>query len=96
MQYYLPTTVKFAKSYAMMESQDVEGANIQATRSKIENAMKQINEAFEKLLDELFQKEALDIHSDLIAMETMMARDGLGGKDFIRMKQEEEREEDGE
>lgn len=96
MQYYLPTTVKFAKSYAMMESQDVEGTNIQATRSKIENAMKQINEAFEKLLDELFQKEALDIHSDLIAMETMMARDGLGGKDFVRMKQEEEREEDGE
>lgn len=90
MQYYLPTTVKFVKAYGIMEKQSVQGSNIVATKEKIEESMKVIKQAFERLLDELFQKEAMEIHSDLIALETMMARDGLGGKDFIRMKQEEE------
>ncbi len=95
MQYYLPTTVKFAKAYDVMEDQAVQGTNIVATKTRIEDSMKLITQAFERLLDELFQKEALDIESDLIAMETMMARDGLGGKDFIRGRQEEERTNDG-
>lgn len=90
MHYYLPTTVKFVKAYGVMEKQSVQGSNIVATKEKIEESMKVITQAFERLLDELFQKEAMEIHSDLIALETMMARDGLGGKDFIRMKQEEE------
>ena len=78
-----------------MEDQAVQGTNIVATKTRIEDSMKLITQAFERLLDELFQKEALDIESDLIAMETMMARDGLGGKDFIRGRQEEERTNDG-
>ncbi len=90
MQYYLPTTVKLVQSYEELEKQPVAGANIQSSKDKIKESMKTINTAFERLLDELFQKDALDIHSDLIAMETMMARDGLGGKDFIRIREDEE------
>lgn len=92
MQYYLPTTVKLVQSYEELEEQPVAGTNIQTSKAKIQESMKTINTAFERLLDELFQKDALDIHSDLIAMETMMARDGLGGKDFIRIREEEEDE----
>lgn len=36
-----------------------------------------INEAFEKLLDDLFQEQAWDLSSDLNVMKTMMAQDGL-------------------
>ena len=89
MQYYLPTTVKLVQSYEELEEQPVAGTNIQTSKAKIQESMKTINTAFERLLDELFQKDALDIHSDLIAMETMMARDGLGGKDFIRIREED-------
>lgn len=90
MQYYLPTTVKLVHAYEELENQPVAGTNISTSKEKIKESMKTINTAFERLLDELFQKDALDIHSDLIAMETMMARDGLGGKDFIRIREEEE------
>lgn len=89
MNYYLPTTVKLVQSYAVLEDQEVSGTNIEGSKRRIEDSMQVITESFERLLDELFQKEALDIHADLIAMETMMARDGLGGKDFIRMEMNE-------
>lgn len=89
MNYYLPTTVKLVQSYALLEDQEVSGTNIESSKQRIEESMQVINTSFERLLDELFQKEALDIHADLIAMETMMARDGLGGKDFVRMEMDE-------
>ena len=42
-----------------------------------------INTAFESFLDSFYQDTAWDISSDIQAMQTMMARDGLTGqKDF--------------
>ena len=43
-----------------------------------------INDAFETLLDSFFQDTAWDISSDISALQTMMARDGLTGRrDFV-------------
>lgn len=94
LQYYLPTTVKLVKTYDMLEDQPVQGPNIAGSKARIEESMALIEKAFETLLDELFQKDSLDIQSDIIAMETMMSRDGLGGRDFIRPAMGEETEED--
>ena len=49
------------------------------TKKEIEEAIDTINDAFENLLDSLFQDVAWDISSDISVMKTMMAQDGLSG-----------------
>lgn len=77
MNYYLPTTFKLLKSYALMEKQSYQGENIVASRKKIENILDSLITAFEQQQDRLFQTEALDVEADIQVLETMMAKDGL-------------------
>ena len=77
MNYYLPTTKKLLAAYVELDKQAVQGENVQQTKKEIDEVMDTINEAFEKLLDSLFQDMAWDISSDISVMKTMMAQDGL-------------------
>ena len=77
MNYYLPTTMKLLNAYADLSEQPEAGDNIRDTKRQIEGSMDAINNAFEKLLDDLFQEQAWDLSSDLNVMKTMMAQDGL-------------------
>ena len=77
MNYYLPTTKKLLNAYVELDKQPDVGENIKQTKSEIDAAMDTINEAFENLLDSLFQDMAWDISSDISVMKTMMAQDGL-------------------
>ncbi|WP_408069828.1 5-bromo-4-chloroindolyl phosphate hydrolysis family protein [Butyrivibrio sp. JL13D10] len=77
MEYYLPTTTKLLQAYADLDKQPEVGTNITKTKKEIEDAMDLINDAFENLLDSLFQDMAWDISSDISVMKTMMAQDGL-------------------
>ena len=77
MSYYLPTTVKLLKAYIELDRQTVNGENITNTKQEIEDALDTINDAFEKLLDSLFQNMAWDVSSDISVMQTMFAQDGL-------------------
>ena len=51
--------------------------NIISTRTEIENTLDTINDAFEQLLDDLFQTQAWDISSDISVLQTMFAQEGL-------------------
>ncbi len=83
MDYYLPTTTKLLQAYIDLDRQEIAGENITATKKEIEDTLDTINEAFEKLLDSLFEDTAWDISSDISVMKTMMAQEGLtGGRDF--------------
>ena len=76
MDYYLPTTKKLLSAYIELDKQpDLD--NVTKTKAEISDAMDIINEAFENLLDSLFQDMAWDISSDISVMKTMMAQDGL-------------------
>lgn len=79
MNYYLPTTEKLLHAYAELDRQPEVGTNIVNTKKEIEEAIDTINDAFENLLDSLFQDVAWDISSDISVMKTMMAQDGLSG-----------------
>ena len=80
MSYYLPTTVKLLGAYKELDKQTVGGENIDKTKKEIEDALDTINDAFEKLLDSLFQSMAWDVSSDISVMQTMFAQDGLTGE----------------
>ena len=77
MNYYLPTTIKLLKSYALMEEQSYQGENIVATRRRIEQILDSLVTAFEQQQDRLFRATALDVDADIEVLETMMAKDGL-------------------
>ena len=79
MSYYLPMTLKLLDAYSEFEAQPVQGENIQAARREIEQTLDVIIEAFEKLLDGLFQDDAMDISSDISVLNAMLAQEGLTG-----------------
>ena len=87
MEYYLPTTVKLVESYAEFDSAGVEGENIRTAKEEIEKTMDTINEAFEKLLDDLYQNAAFEASADARVLKTVLAQDGYMKSDFE--KQEE-------
>ena len=77
MNYYLPTTLKILNAYDRMGEQGVFGENITSTMQTVEGMMSTIITAFEKQLDSLFGSEAMDISTDMVVLENMMAREGL-------------------
>ncbi len=77
MEYYLPTTQKLLGAYIEVDKQPQVGDNITNTKKEIETALDTINDAFEKLLDSLFEDMAWDISSDISVMKTMLEQDGL-------------------
>jgi len=87
MENYLPTTVKLVESYAEFDSAGVEGENIRTAKEEIEKTMDTINEAFEKLLDDLYQNAAFEASADARVLKTVLAQDGYMKSDFE--KQEE-------
>ncbi|MCD8189552.1 MAG: 5-bromo-4-chloroindolyl phosphate hydrolysis family protein [Clostridiales bacterium] len=90
LNYYLPTTLKILNAYAELDRQGVDGANISATKERIENMMDLVVEGFEKQLDKLFEGDMMDISSDISVMEKMLSRDGLAGG--MKMPKAEEAE----
>jgi len=79
MGYYLPTTLKLLESYALLEEQSYQGANILAARADIERILDTVIKGFEEQLDRLFSGDALDISTDISVLEQMLASDGLAG-----------------
>lgn len=79
MDYYLPTTIKLLEVYEQMDKQPVGGENIQSAKKEIEATLDTLNEAFEKILDSLFQAAAWDVSSDISVLNTMLAKEGLKG-----------------
>ena len=82
MNYYLPTTEKLLNAYIELDKQPEVGSNITNTKREIEQSVDVINDAFENLLDSLFQDVAWDISSDISVMKTMMEQDGLTKKNI--------------
>ncbi len=82
MNYYLPTTEKLLDAYVDLDKQPEIGENIPKTKREIEATVDTINDAFENLLDSLFEDVAWDISSDISVMKTMMEQDGLTKKGF--------------
>ena len=82
MDYYLPTALKLLNTYASLSAQDVQGQNITEAKHSIERSMDLLVTAFENQLDKLFQSDALDVTTDIAALEGMLNMDGLTDSEF--------------
>lgn len=75
LSFYLPTTKKLLEAYRDLDKQP-DLSNVAQTKREIETAVDNINEAFEKFLDELFREKAWDIQSDISVLHTILKQDG--------------------
>lgn len=82
LNYYLPITLKLVDAYREFDSQPVQGENIMSAKAEIRETLDTINQAFENLLDSLFENAAMDVSTDISALEAMLAQEGLTGNDF--------------
>ena len=84
--HYLPITLKLINSYEELNSQALQGENIQKAKIEIEESIDLINKAFENLLDDLFEDIRLDISTDISVLKTLFKQEGLGEEDFKNKK----------
>ena len=78
MNYYLPTTEKLLETYIDIEEKIEKGATLRGTLVKISGSLDNINAAFETLLEQFYKEQALDVASEVSAMEVIMKQEGLG------------------
>lgn len=89
MDYYLPTTVKLVESYADFDKAGVQGDNIMTARAEIEKTMDTISQAFEKLLDDMYQDAAFEAAADAKVLKTVLAQDGFMKSEFNLNREKE-------
>lgn len=89
MDYYLPTTVKLVESYADFDKAGIQGENIGNAKAEIEKTMDTINQAFEKLLDDMYQSAAFEAAADAQVLKTVLAQDGYMKSEFGTKTQKE-------
>ncbi|MBO4292151.1 MAG: 5-bromo-4-chloroindolyl phosphate hydrolysis family protein, partial [Lachnospiraceae bacterium] len=77
MEYYLPTTLKLVEAYVDFEKVEKPGQDIVAAKAEIQKTLGIINEAFEELLNNLFQDAVFDATTDAQVLQTMLSREGL-------------------
>jgi len=75
--YYLPTTIKLLDQYVQLQNVGLRGENIESGMQQIEELLDKVIVAFQKQLDSLFERDVVDITSDIQVMEQMMAAQGL-------------------
>ncbi|MBQ1371765.1 MAG: 5-bromo-4-chloroindolyl phosphate hydrolysis family protein, partial [Oscillospiraceae bacterium] len=83
MNYYLPTTLKALESYARLEAQGIETAAIREAKQKINSALDELADGYEKQLDKLFEDDVVDITADLDVMRKMLHKDGLKEDEIV-------------
>lgn len=77
-EYYIPTTLKLLHTYNDVQGQ--QGGNAEAIRRDIAGILHTLNQAYDNLYDKLLSDMALDVSSEIAALQGMLANDGLAGE----------------
>ncbi len=77
MDYYLPTTLKMVRGYRLLGERNLSGEDAAAARRRIDDALGVVLKGCQKMLDNLYRDDVLDITTDIDVLEQMLKRDGL-------------------
>ena len=77
-EYYIPTTLKLLHTYNDVQGQ--QGENAEAIRRDIAGILHTLNQAYSNLYDNLLSDVAMDVSSEIAALQGMLANDGLTGE----------------
>lgn len=91
MDYYLPTTIKLVGAYEEFDELSSQSREIMEAKAEIEKTLDTINSAFEELLSRMFRDTAFDVTTDAQVLQTMLAKEGLTGRDVFSREREPEK-----
>ncbi len=77
MSYYMPITLKLVTAYQRFDRHGTDTSEIADTKLEIKGTLDTINKAYQNLLKKLMQTDILDVTSDISALETILAQEGL-------------------
>lgn len=77
LNYFLPTTEKLLDTYMSITEKRVDGSNLSAAKTEIEEALNTIIGSYESILEKLYEEYEMDISSDIATMEIVMKKEGL-------------------
>ena len=69
--------MKLVKAYQKFDEHGAHSDEIIATKLEIKGTLDTINKACQNLLKKLMQADILDVSSDISALETILAQEGL-------------------
>lgn len=73
--YYLPTTVKLVDSYLTMSEKPTD--SVKSSLKSTEDTMDLVNNAFMKILDNIYEEKIMDLSSDMSVLKSMLRQEGL-------------------
>ena len=79
-EYYIPTTLKLLHTYNDVQGQ--KGENAETIRRDIAGILHTLNQAYDTLYNTLLSDMAMEVSSEIAALQGMLANDGLTGGDF--------------
>jgi len=82
MNYYMPITLKLVGAYQKFERHGANTSEAGDAKLEIKGTLDTINKAYRNLLKKLMRPDILDVSSDISALETILAQEGLTGDDF--------------
>lgn len=77
LNYYLPTTEKLLDAYVSMDEKKESGKTPARMRKEIEDAINSIMNAFENILEKMYEERELELSSDIEALELSLKQDSL-------------------
>ena len=80
-EYYIPTTLKLLHTYNDVQGQ--QGENAETIRRDIAGILHTLNQAYSNLYDNLLSDVAMDVSSEIAALQGMLANDGLTGEGLL-------------
>ena len=80
-EYYIPTTLKLLHTYNDVQGQ--QGENAETIRRDIAGILHTLNLAYKNLYDNLLSDVAMDVSSEIAALQGMLANDGLTGEGLL-------------
>lgn len=81
-EYYIPTTLKLLHTYNDVQGQ--KGENAEAIQRDIAGILHTLNIAYDNLYNKLLSDAALDVSSEIAALQGMLANDGLTGEGLMK------------
>lgn len=87
--YYLPMTEKIIERYDEIEDQNLSSADSKKFIKKTNEMLEDISKAFNKMLNNLYQADIIDIDAEMKVFNSMLKADGFSDNELIINKEEE-------
>ena len=88
---YLPTVIKLLNRYIELDSRRIQSKSVTDAKTAIAVSVDDAKHAFAKLNDELLSQTSVDTEAEIDAFKSLLAIDGLSGKNEMVMPKVDEK-----